>query len=80
MENIVENTLVTTSTFYKKALPLLQEMMNSYSTKVQFDELSEIMINRYIKHIATKGIHSPYGRSQDIVLFGEDSTSQRDPS
>ena len=39
LENIADDTLVTTSTFYKQVLPLFQEMMNSFSTKVQFDEL-----------------------------------------
>ena len=30
-----------------------------------------------MKHIAAKGANSAYGRSKDIVLFGEDKTSQR---
>ena len=33
-QNIVDNTLVTTSKFYKQALPVFQEMINSCSTKV----------------------------------------------
>ena len=33
-EKVVDDTLVTNGTFYKQALPLFQEMMNSCSTKV----------------------------------------------
>ena len=53
-------------------------MMNSYSTKVQFDELCEIMRFQKMKHIAAKGINLAYDRSKGIVLFGEDKTSKRD--
>ena len=52
-------------------------MMNSCSTKVQFDELNKIMRNQHMKHIAAKDINSVYGRSKSIVLFGEDKTSKR---
>ena len=30
-----------------------------------------------MKHIATKGTNSSYGRSKDSVLFGEDKTGKR---
>ena len=77
MDNVVDNILETRGTFYKQALPLFQEMMNSCSTKVQFDELCKMMRNQNMKHIAAKGINSVYSESKGIVLFGEDKTSQR---
>ena len=52
-------------------------MMNSCSTKVQFDELSEIMRNYHMKHITVKVINSAYTRSKYIALFGEDETNKR---
>ena len=77
MKNIVDDTLVTLSSCYKQALPLVQEMINSFSTKVQFDELYKIMRNQNMKHIAAKDIHLTYGRSKGVVLFTEDKTSKR---
>ena len=77
LENAVADSLVTIGTLYKQALPLYQEMMNSYSTKVYFDELCKIMRNQHMKYIAAKGIKSAYGISKGIVLFGKDKTSQR---
>ena len=76
MENLVDDTLVTTGTFYKQALPLFQEMMNRCSTKVKVDELCKIMRNRNMKHINAKDISSLYGRSQGSVLFDEDKRSK----
>ena len=76
MENVVDDYLVTPVIFYKQAPPLFQEMMNSFSTKVQFDKLYKMMRNQNMIHIAAKGVDSAYGRSKDIVLFGEDKTSQ----
>ena len=35
------------------------------------------MRNQNTKHIAAKGIHSTYGRSKGIVLFGEDYTNKK---
>ena len=51
--------------------------MNTWSTKVQFDELFEIMRNQDMNHIAAKIINSAYGRSKGIVLFGEDYTNKK---
>ena len=34
--------------------------------------------NHNMKYIAAKVIHSAYGRSQGIVLFGQNKTSKRD--
>ena len=77
LKNIVDDTIVTTGTFYKQALPLFQEIMNSCSTKVQFDALCKMMRNQNMKHIAEKVINSAYGRSKGSVLFGEDKASKR---
>ena len=77
MKNVVYYYLVTAGTFYEQAIPLFQEMMNSCSTKVQFDDLSDVIINQNMKHIAAKGINSVYDRSKGIDCFGEDKTSQR---
>ena len=76
-EKIVDNIIVNTGIFYKQALPLFQEMMNSCSTKVQFDELCKMMRTQNMKYIAAKGIRSAYGRSKGSVLFGEDKTNKR---
>ena len=54
-----------------------QEMMNSCSKKVQLKEYMQVIRNENMKHIAAKGINSVYGTSNSIVLFGEDTSSQR---
>ena len=77
LENLVDNTLATTATFYKKALPLIQEMVNSCSIKVHFDELWKITRNQYIKCIAAKGVSSTYRQAKGIVLFGKDKISKK---
>ena len=79
LENIVDNTLVTTSIFYKQALLLFQEMTNICSTKIQIDELCIMMRNQNMKHIPANGIKSAYSRSKGIVLFGEDKTRRLFP-
>ena len=56
-ENVVDDALVTRVTFYKQALHLFQEMINSCSTKVQFDELCKMMRNQNTKHISANGIN-----------------------
>ena len=76
-ENVVDDTLVTTRTFHKQALPLFQEMTNSCSTKVQFDELFKMLRNQNMKHITAKFINLIYSRSNGIVLFGEDKTGKK---
>ena len=75
LENVVDDTLVIIGTFYKQALPVFQGTTNSCSTTVQFDECMQLMRNRNMKHIATKGTYSAYVTSKGIVLFGEDKTS-----
>ena len=50
--------------------------MNSCSTKVQFDELYEMMRTQNMKHIAAKGINLVYGRLKVSVLFGDDKTNK----
>ena len=68
LENVVDATLVTTGTFYKQLLPIFQEMTNSCSTNVNFDECVEVMINKNMKHINAKGINTAYGISQGYCV------------
>ena len=77
LENVVNNTLVATCTFHKHAFPMFKEMTSSCSTKVHFDECMHLIRHQNIKYIVAKSIHSAYGTSNGIVLFGEDKTSQR---
>ena len=77
LENVVDDTIVSTGTFHKQVLPLFQEMNTSCPTKVYFDELRKIMRNQNMKHITAKSINSAYGRSKGVVLFGEDKTNKR---
>ena len=77
LEDVVDNYLVIAGIFYKQALPLFQEMVNSCSVKIQFDELCEIMRNQHMKHITAKGINLEYDRLKGIVSFGEDKTNKR---
>ena len=45
LENVVNDTLITAGIFYKQELPIFQEIINSCSTKVQFDECMQILRN-----------------------------------
>ena len=76
LENVVDDTIVITGTFYKQVLPIFQEMMNSCSSRVQFDECMQMMINQHMKYIAAKSINSAYVTSTGIVFLGENKMSQ----
>ena len=78
LENVVNNILVATGTFYKQGEPLFQEIMNICSTRLQLDECIEMMRNQNMKHIAANGINSAYGTLTGVLLFGKDKTIQKD--
>lgn len=59
------NKVIATSNYYKYALPMFEEMMNSCKTKLQFDEVILMMQTKHYKHLSENG-----GRThQTQVIF-----------
>ena len=65
------------NTYYKEALPLFEEMVNSCPNKHLFDEMCEILRNRHMIHIASRGINNQLYNSKGMPLFGENNTNKR---
>ena len=49
------NMVIATSTYYKLALPMFEDMMNSCSTKPQFEEVINMMKTKHYKHLSENG-------------------------
>ena len=76
-DNCVENQVTQRNTYYKESLPLLEEMVNSFPNKHLFDEICQLMINRNMVHIASRGINNQIRNSKGMTLFGENNTNKR---
>ena len=77
MADTFDSNLVTHNHYYKQALPIFEEMISSCNSKVQFDELMQVMRNQHMKHVASKGINAPIQQNTGTVLFGENNTNLR---
>ena len=76
MADTFDSNLVTQNHYYKEALIVFEEMINSCNTKVQFNELLHV-INQHMTHISSKGVNAPMQQSTGAVLFGEGNTNQK---
>ena len=54
----VVNNCTPRNTYYKEALPLFVEMVNSCPNKHLFDEMCQLMRIRHMVHIASRGINN----------------------
>ena len=75
-DNYVEKISTQRNTYYKEALPLFEEMINSYPNKYIFDEMCQLTRNRHMIHISSRGINNQLSNSR-ITLFGENKTNKR---
>ena len=76
-DNHVVNNCTTRKTYYKEVLPLFEEIVNSFPNKHLFDEMCELMRNRHMIHIASRGINNQLCNSKGMTLFGENNTNKR---
>ena len=65
------------NTYYKEALPLFEEMVNSCPSKHIFDVMCEEIRSRHMIHIASRGINNQIGSSKGMSLFGENNTNKK---
>ena len=65
------------SSYYKYALPVFEEMMNSCKTKKQFDDVIKIIGTQHFKHIAENGMLSHNNTTRSTYMFGQNDTNQR---
>ena len=75
-DNDVVNDSTPQNTYYKEALPLFEQMVNSCPNKHLFDEMCQFMRNKHMVHIASRGINNQIRNSNGITLFGENNTNK----
>lgn len=65
------------NTYYREALPLFEEMVNSCPNDYLFKEMCTILRNRHMVHVASRGINNQLTNTNAIALFGENNTNRR---
>ena len=76
-DNDVVNTAQPPNTYYKEAIPLFEQMVNSCPNKHMFDEMCQFMRNRHMVYIVSRGINAGIRNCQRMNLFGEINTNKR---
>ena len=76
-DNYIETNNTQRNNYYKEALPLFEEMVNSCPNKNLFDEMCQIMRDRHMIHIASRGYNNQVTTTNSIGLFGENITNKR---
>jgi len=71
------NEVIQTSSYYKLALPLFEDMMNSCKTIEQFKKDCETLERRHYEHIAENRGPQQNNTTQHTYLFGQNDTKQR---
>ena len=66
-DNYIETNNTQRKTYYKEALPLFEEMVNSCPNKNLFDEMCQIMRDRHMIHIASRGYNNQVTTTNSIV-------------
>ena len=65
------------NTYYRDALPLFEEMVNSCPNDYLFKEMCTILRNRHMVHVASRGVNNQLLPSNGSALFGENNTNRR---
>ena len=76
-DNNIDSYVSHRNTYYKEALPLFEEMVNSCPNEYLFKEMCTILRNRHMVHLATRGINNQLINSNGMTLFGENNTNNR---
>ena len=71
------NEIIETSSYYKHALPVFEDMMNSCKTKKQFEDLIKNMETQHFKHVSENGINMYKNTQRSNYMFGQNDTNQR---
>ena len=75
-DNNIDTFLSHRNTYYKEALPLFEEMVNICPNEYLFKEMCDILRNRHMVHLATRGINNQLINSNRMTLFGESNTNK----
>ena len=76
-DNDAEKNNSQRNTYYKEALPLFEDMVNSCPNKNLFNDMCQFMRDRHMIHIASRGYNNQVTNANGIVLFGENNTNKR---
>ena len=71
------NIDVNDNSYYKRGLPLYEDMMRSCTNEKQLQECLTLMSAQHYKHVAEKGTNASYGTVGTLQLFGEDRTNRK---
>ena len=69
------NILLPTSVYHKIALPVLEDMINTYKSEVQCQNAIEIMRGHYYHNVASHGQQNNVIRH--TYIFGQNDTQQK---
>ena len=76
-DNNIDTFASPRNTYYKEALPLFEEVVNSFPNEYLFKKICEVLRNRRMVHISSRGIANPLINSNGMNLFGENNTNKR---
>ena len=77
IDNNIDHFGSQRNTYYREALPLFEEMVNSCPNDYLFKEMCTILRNRHMVHVASRGINNQLTNTNAIALFGENNTNRR---
>ena len=68
-DNNMDSVVSNRNTYYKEALPLFEEKVNSFPNKHLFDEMSQLLRKRHIVHISSRGINNRVCNPKATIFF-----------
>ena len=71
------NEIIEISSYFKLALPVFEEMMNSCKTKKQFDDVCINMQNQHYTHVAENDVLPHNNTTRSTYIFCQNDTNQR---
>ena len=76
-DNHVDNQGTQRNTYYKETLPFFEEIASSFLDKHLFDDICQLLRNRHMVHIASRGINDQLCNLKAEILFGENNNTKR---
>ena len=68
-----KNEVIATSTYYKHALPVFEDMIKSCKTKKKFEEVVNMMETQHYRHVTENGILPHNNTTRSIHMFGKNT-------
>ena len=70
------NEVISTSSHYKHALPVFEDIMNSCKKKKQFEDFVNMMKTQHYKHVSKNSVLSHNNTTRSKYVFEQNETNQ----